>query len=69
MVVRLRGVHLRAARYGGQVAATARHLAVARADPRAEADEGARLGIDAGQRCRASAKHANAYAISDLTFQ
>jgi len=36
VVVLLRGFHLRASRYGGQVAASAGHLAVARAELRRE---------------------------------
>ena len=60
MVVHLRGV-----------AATARHLAVARVvtQTRAKADEGARLESETRQRYQATPKRANVYAISELPFQ
>ena len=60
-----------ALRYGGQVAASAGHLAAARDEhtPRAEADEGARLESEMGERHRALPKLLKAYAIRDLIFE
>ena len=55
-------------RYGGQVAATARHLAVARAQfqRRAEADEGARLENESGELHRVLLTHLFAQSIQRL---
>ena len=60
MVVLLRGY-----------AASAGHLTLARAElqERAEADEGARLESECLERHRATPRHVNAHAISELALQ